>query len=226
MSFVASLTASPEIQTWLRLTIAHPFNEELARGALDADRFRDYLRQDSLYLVDFGRALALTAAKTERAGDAARLLSFAQGCLAAEHAMHRDYFALYGVASLGVPTPTCLLYTKFLVATAYERGPAASLAALLPCFWVYREVGDAILKRSSPSNPYRRWIETYGGTAYAATVDEAIALTDTMAALASESERAEMRAGFETSCRFEWMFWDAAYRRETWPPPLPTASGS
>ena len=33
----------------------------------------------------------------------------------------------------------------------------------------------------------------------------------------SLEEFARMREHFTTTSRYEWMFWDGAYRRETWP---------
>ena len=40
-----------------------PFNAELAAGTLSEARFKHYITQDAHYLVGFGRALTLAAAK-------------------------------------------------------------------------------------------------------------------------------------------------------------------
>lgn len=82
----------------------------------------------------------------------------------------------------------------------------------------YRDVGNAIHRRAAPDNPYRRWIDTYAGEEFVASVDRTIALTDEVAATASEAARDAMRAAYVTSSRLEWMFWDSAYRMERWPP--------
>jgi thiaminase len=42
-------------------------------------------------------------------------------------------------------------------------------------------------------------------------------LVDAEAAAAGAAQRASMRAHFLRSCRYEWMFWDAAWRLERWP---------
>ena len=45
----------------------------------------------------------------------------------------------------------------------------------------------------------------------------ALELTDRIGlSLAPEAEAAA-RQHFRTAARYEWMFWDAAYRQETWP---------
>ena len=92
---------------------------------------------------------------------------------------------------------------------------------MLPCFWIYREVGDELVKRASAGltgNPYAKWIETYSSEEFSTSVDKAIRLVDNAAAEANDVERAEMAQAFDYASRMEWAFWDAAWRLETWPP--------
>ncbi|TVQ37867.1 MAG: thiaminase II, partial [Wenzhouxiangella sp.] len=91
-------------------------------------------------------------------------------------------------------------------------------AALLPCFWIYREVGLHIHARAAGDNPFRDWIDTYAGEDFSRSVDRAIEITDQAAERATDATRARMRQVFERSTRLEWMFWDSAYRLEQWPP--------
>jgi thiaminase/transcriptional activator TenA len=58
-----------------------PFNAQLASGALSEARFKHYITQDAHYLIGFGRALTLAAAK---APNADRIVQFAK---AAESAL-------------------------------------------------------------------------------------------------------------------------------------------
>jgi hypothetical protein len=82
------------------------------------------------------------------------------------------------------------------------------LAALLPCYWIYWEVGKQLLERGSPDALYRRWIATYGGEEYAAIVQAALALTDRVGENLSTSERHSMLGNLQATPRYEWMFWD------------------
>ncbi|MCS7154284.1 MAG: thiaminase II [Bacteroidota bacterium] len=199
--------------------LRHPFNQELARGELACERFAFYLQQDALYLVDFGRALALMAARAHEAEDVLAFARFAQGAVEVERALHESYFRELGIRKpLQVQSPACFAYTNFLLATAACRSLEEGMAALLPCFWIYREVGRAIYAQASPDNPYRRWIDTYASEQFASWVERAIAMTDRFAAGASKRTRALMQRAFEASARLEWMFWDSAYRMESWPP--------
>ena len=95
---------------------------------------------------------------------------------------------------------------------SYEEG----LAALLPCFWIYREVGIHIHKNSADNNPYQKWIDTYSGEEFAKIVQDMIDLTDRSADIASPEIRKLMLQAFVHSTNLEWMFWDGAYNLETW----------
>jgi len=91
------------------------------------------------------------------------------------------------------------------------------LGALLPCFWIYAEVGRDIHARARPNNPYQAWIDTYAGEEFHIAVRAMIAATDEAAELASPSARERMHAAFRRAAQLEWMFWDSAYRLEDWP---------
>jgi thiaminase (transcriptional activator TenA) len=91
------------------------------------------------------------------------------------------------------------------------------VAAVLPCYWIYWEVGKELLGRGSPDPLYRRWIETYGGEEFAAIVRAVLALTDRLGPELSEGERKLVAERFATTARYEWMFWDMGFRQERWP---------
>lgn len=218
MSFTASLWQS--IQPLYQAIIDHPFNQELAQGTLAADRFQFYLKQDALYLVDFAKALGLTGARCIQPERIVDFQNFAIGAIVAERSLHESYFERYGITLDVDYAPGCFTYTNYLLATAALRPLEEAIAALLPCFWIYREVGHHILKTAQPNNPYQNWIETYSGEEFSSAVDRAIAITEDVAAAAPEPLRDQMRAAFVISSRLEWMFWDSAYRLETWAPQI------
>jgi thiaminase/transcriptional activator TenA len=197
------------------------FNAQLASGSLSESRFKHYITQDAHYLVGFGRALALAAAK---APDADRIVQFAkaaEGALVVERALHGSFFKQYGItAQLFAQTPlspACHHYVCYLLATAYADPYEVLLAALLPCFWIYAEVGRDIHAHAAPANPYRAWIDTYAGEEFHAAVRAMIAATDDAAAEVAAPLRARMHAAFTRAAQLEWVFWDSAFRLETWP---------
>jgi thiaminase (transcriptional activator TenA) len=206
----------------LRLAIHElPFNKELASGTLSRERFRFYIIQDAIYLGQYSRTLAIAGAK---APDGPALRAFVQSALEAvsvEQALHERYLAEFGVdpAQIGSsePSPDCLAYTSFLVATAYHEPWDVLVAALLPCFWIYWDVGGAIAKRAGPENPYRAWIETYADEAFGQAVRQVIAITDRAAAAAAHGVQTRMLNAFIRSSQYEWLFWDGAYEQRSWP---------
>ncbi len=197
----------------------HPFIKELASGALSPERFVFYMKQDALYLQDFSRALAIAGARQPSVPNMQTFLDFGAGVAVVERALHETYLREFE-ATLDVDkAPACFAYTHFLLATATLGGQAEAIAALLPCFWIYREVGLRIYKQAHlATNPYARWVETYAGDQFGDAVAKAIAVCEDVAAGASEAERRRMQRAFDRSTRLEWQFWDSAYRLEQWPP--------
>ena len=132
-----------------------PFVQELANGTLPKNKFQFYMAQDSIYLEHFGRALALIGAKSHDIGDALAYLRFAEGAIVVENALHESYFQDFGVKDKGKIQPACHHYTHFLKSTAAMEPVEVAMAATLPCFWIYKKVGDQIYKgQQTFNNPY------------------------------------------------------------------------
>jgi thiaminase/transcriptional activator TenA len=200
---------------------ALPFNTELAAGTLSRERFQGYIVQDALYLAQYSRVLALAGVKGP---DGATLQAFgrcAVEAVAVEQALHERYLQEFGIDPARLadaePSPDCLGYTSFLLATAYHDPWEVSVAALLPCFWIYWDVGSRIAKRAAPDNPYRAWIDTYADEGFGEAVRMVIGITDRAASATTESVRVRMMTAFVRSTQYEWLFWDGAYQQRDWP---------
>jgi thiaminase/transcriptional activator TenA len=204
-----------------------PFNRELAAGTLPEPVFQGYIVQDAHYLEGFARALALTAAKAPDAEAIAQLATSAAGVIAGERELHTHYMTLYGIApedfAAQEVSSACDHYVSFLLRTAALGDFSEAVAALLPCFWVYLDVGDKIARTSVPDNPYAAWVDTYSGEEFRQSVTRMLALTDRVGAAADAPARARMHRAFERSCRHEWHFWDSAYHQRHWPRPEPAS---
>jgi thiaminase/transcriptional activator TenA len=209
------------IEEFYREILAHPFLTGLIDGTLADDAFRFYVVQDALYLTRFARALSVCAARAPDE-DAIRMFSeHAAGAIAVERSLHKGFFADFGLTDEEIAAtplaPTNLAYTNYLLATAYGGSFAEALGAVLPCYWIYWEVGKALIERGSPNPLYQRWINTYGGEEFAGVVREVLALTDRIGANLTGSDRRAMTAHFVATSRYEWMFWDSALHLESWP---------
>lgn len=200
---------------------ALPFNRELAAGTLSRDRFRFYITQDALYLKRYGRALATLAGKAHTEDGVRILAHSAHVAIEVEQSMHGDFLRRLEVPEDAVASatmaPTCQAYTDFLVAAAFETSYPVGLAAILPCFWIYWDVGCAIAEGAAEENFYRPWIDTYADPGFGEAVEQVRRLTDEAAVTVGPEDRARMLAAFVRSTEYELLFWDAAYRRETWP---------
>jgi thiaminase/transcriptional activator TenA len=210
-----------EIEPTFAAILVHPFVTGLRDGTLDIEAFAQYVAQDVHYLRDYARALAIVGAKAPTLADTAMFARHAAEVLDVELTLHDSLLPQIGLDSAAVNaapvTPTTRAYTSYLLATAYGGSFAEGLAAVLPCYWIYARVGAALAQGGSTDRRYQLWIDSYGGEAFAATVAEVLALTDRVGLTLSASEEAVARAHFATTSRYEWMFFDAAHRRETWP---------
>lgn len=197
--------------------IGMPFLRELADSSLPLEKFQFYLAQDSLYLEQFGRTLSLIGVKAHRIEEALAYMRFGENALLVENALHESYFSYFGIDDKGIMQPACHHYIHFLRSTAALDPVEVAMAATLPCFWIYREVGEKILAEYSPEqHPYRKWIETYGGEEFGLAVTTAIELCDQAALNTSPGIRERMHEAFMIASRMEYAFWDAAYHQRTW----------
>lgn len=191
--------------------LQHPFIQELIQGTLSRNVFSYYLQQDVLYLIDFARALALTSVKAPDTTSFIDCLSFAKGAALAEMSLHQEFLHRFNVTASTEKSVSCLAYTQFLLVTATQESFAESLAALLPCFWIYREVGRYIKVHAVASNPYQLWIDTYAGIDFNVGVEKAIALTNQASEQISLNTLNNMKRLFKTSTLLELDFWHSAY---------------
>lgn len=201
--------------------LAHPFLAGLRDGTLDEERFAYYLAQDAHYLRDYARALAAVATRAPTHADTAMFARHAADTAAVELALHETLLPRLGIdparlASIPV-SPTTTAYTSYLLAVAHTGGLAEGFAAVLPCYWIYQRVGAALVSAGSPDPRYQAWIDTYAGESFAAAVAEVLAFGDRLGTRLAEDDADRAAARFRTAARYEWMFWDAAWRRETWP---------
>ncbi len=193
-----------------------PFLHELMQGSLPKEKFFFYLQQDAIYLAEYGKILAAIASKLNNPEQRSAFLGFASDTIAVESALHAFYLndapkPLYQGAS-----PSCLLYTGYLSQQLAFQPIEVAAAAVLPCFWIYQEVGNYILAHQSKGdNPYQNWIDTYGGEEFGQAVEKAISICNQMAEQSPYQE--EMTQAFVYASKMEWKFWDSAYRKEEWP---------
>lgn len=194
--------------------LRHPFVRELADGTLPRHKFEAYIIQDSLYIDNYCRVLAHIASRMPQMAHTEAFLDFAKDGVYVEKTLHADYLS-GAVPTAAMMSPACMLYTSVL--NGHACGPVeAEAAAVLPCFWIYREVGRQIAATAKADNPYSAWIGTYSDAAFDASTTRAIAICDSLADAAAPYVRDAMTHSFVKCAKMEWLFWDSAYNLEKW----------
>jgi thiaminase/transcriptional activator TenA len=200
---------------------ALPFNRELAAGTLPRPVFRHYMIQDAIYLVAYARTLALAAAKAPSAAEQEFWAEASKTALIVERALHGDYLAKFDIPLDAIakaePSPACQAYTSYLLSAGATADYAELTAAILPCFWIYWDVGTAIVGTAAKPNFYQAWIDTYADAGFGAQVQKARAILDEAASRLAPSAHERLHLAFRRCCQYEWLFWDSAYRLERWP---------
>lgn len=212
------------VAPWYAAILEHPFLTGLTDGSLPDDVFARYLVDDSHYLVGYARALSALAMRTTDPGAAAMLAGSAAQGIEVERELHRSYLLPRGIdpqaADAPEQSPTCSAYIGTLQTLAAYAPVEIGLAGVLPCFRVYAEVGRAVLASAPESNhPYRAWIDAYADPGFDEAVRAVEAHADAVAEAATAHRRDDMFGAYARATRFEWMFWDAAWRGEAWPVP-------
>ncbi|WP_248927734.1 thiaminase II [Paenibacillus hamazuiensis] len=199
----------------------HPFVTGIADGSLPLSSFRHYVLNDAYYLSQFAKVQALGAAKASDLFTSGRMAAHVQGTYNAELALHEKFAKLLDITEeerrAFEPSPSSYAYTSHLYRAAYTGHLGDIIAAILPCYWLYYEIGER-LKGATPEEPiYREWIAAYGGEWFRELVQEQIDRLDEIAAQVSEADRERMKSHFMISSRYELMFWEMAYTLEKWP---------
>ena len=202
--------------------LAHPFVVGVGDGSLPVAKFKYYMTQDYVYLIDYSRALALASARApdlETMGWFAELLD---ETLSTEMELHRSFCAEFGISRQQLedtrPGPTTVGYTSFLLKVAHQGTFGELVAALLPCQWGYWEIGDHLARLEEPRDAplYSRWIQMYSSAEFAALAKHIRGRADALGNEAGPVEREAMAEAYLTSVKFEHMFWDMAYKMEGW----------
>lgn len=196
-------------ETWHQI-LDLPFVRALGDGTLDEDLFSFYLDQDALYLRDYSRALATLSARADTAEAQVHWAAGAHEAIAAESQLHEGWLA--NRVRLGGPSPITMGYTNFLRASAAGDDYVVGAAAILPCYWLYEEVGAVLSSQNHADHPYAEWLSMYGGEEFAADVARSLAEVERAFEAASPAQRVRAAQAYLSACVYEREFFDQAHR--------------
>ena len=211
---------SDSISIWSRI-LEHPFVRELYSGSLPLEKFRFYAVQDYNYLIGLIKSLSIAASK----GDYQALrtsLQHATFLATTEMANYERLLGRLGTTMEEVvtatPAPTNMAYVNFMIATCSLGTALECLVALLPCYWSYRDIAlhNKDLLDSNRVGLYREWAQVYLSREYGEAVKEFRREIERLWSIEPIGYE-RLRSIFQTASRYEYMFWDMAYKMEEWP---------
>lgn len=201
--------------------LGHPFVRGIADGTLPTEKFKFYLVQDYLFLLDYSRVFAHGVIK---APDEATMALFSQllnETLNTEMDLHRGYCEKFGISAAEMEqapvAPTTHAYTRHLLNVAQSGTLADIIAGVLPCQWGYAEIGTTLAQQGgSPEQLYQEWIEMYASEEFLALGKWLRSLLNELTAESSSAEKERLKRHFLFSSRYEYLFWEMAWTQEAW----------
>ncbi len=200
----------------------HPFVRGIGEGTLDLERFKFWVRQDYVFLIEYARVVALAAARSPELRTIAKFATLLSETVNTEMRLHRAYAAEFGISNHELeheaPAPATRAYADFLLRVASMGDYAELVAALVPCMWSFSEIGLRLAKLPAPADQrYAKWIAMYASPEFAELARWCRELLDEVAAGLPERQWAHLEEIFLTSSRYEWQFWEMAWKQERWP---------
>jgi len=200
----------------------HPFVQGMGDGTLEKEKFRFYMIQDYLYLIDYAKLFAIGAMKATDVQTMGKFAALLDSTLNEEMSLHREYAKKFQISEKELekaqPSPTTLAYTHYMLHVGQSGTLAELVAALLPCMWSYWEIGKELSEKPGAENEfYREWIEMYSSEEFGELATWCINLFDSLTEDKSEAELEKLEEIFLNTTRFEYMFWDMAYSEAMWP---------
>ncbi|MDR2294325.1 MAG: bifunctional hydroxymethylpyrimidine kinase/phosphomethylpyrimidine kinase [Microbacterium sp.] len=205
----ARTRATDDPARWWALTAAvrdridaSPFVRELGGGTLAPAAFRHYVRQDALYLRDYARVLARASAIAPTREEQTFWSDAATAAITGELELHTNFLGEEpGVSEM---SSTTRAYLDHLLAAG--PGYAVVVAAVLPCYWIYQDVGDRLAGRNHADHPYSSWLATYADAGFATATRRAVAYARAACAVAGATERIAAERAFVRAAEHELAF--------------------
>ncbi len=201
--------------------LKHPFVRGIADGSLPTEKFKFYLIQDYLFLLDYSRVFAHGVVK---APDEATMALFSQllnETLNTEMDLHRGYCEKFGISAAEMETapmaPTTHAYTRHILHVAQIGTLADVIAGVLPCQWGYAEIGTTLAEQGgSPEPLYQEWIDMYASPEFLALGERLRNLLNEITSESSPTENERLQKHFLFSSRYEYLFWEMAWTEQAW----------
>lgn len=214
MSFMKQ-TLNQALPVW-DTCIETPFVQELKKGTLPMDKFREYMVQDSIYLTHYARMYGKAMYHSTTLKDIQLFYSVLCFVTDTESAVRLSYLKQFGLTDSDIERITPLAenqnYINFMLGIAEEGNVCKILMAVLPCMMSYSYIFSRIAAEpETKKSRYWDFIEDYADCRYAEDCKRWSDYAQAKCADLSDSEKKELTAIFEKASLLELDFWKMAY---------------
>lgn len=198
----------------------HPFVNGIGQGTLEVDKFKFYMIQDYIYLLDYAKIYALGIVKADTEEIMQGFSSMVNGILNGEMSIHRSYMRRLGITQEEINNTKASLvnisYTNYMLSVSQKGTLAELTVALLSCMWSYLEIGTHLSKVAGAVDHefYGEWIRGYISEEYIKLTKWVIDLVDDLAKDLPKRDLEKLEEIFINTSKYEYMFWDMSYNKE------------
>jgi thiaminase/transcriptional activator TenA len=199
----------------------HPFVQELGKGTLDKEKFKFYLLQDYLYLLQYAKVYAMAAVKAEDEMAMTNFTKVQHYIFTSEMDVHREYMARFGLIKDEIENARASLFNRTYTANMLAHGLTGNLAEIIatifPCAWTYCDYGKRLKAQYAENlehNFYGFWIEKYASFDFEESYDWFYDYLDNLVEKMTDKQRRKIEEIFINSVEFEYLFWDMAYKQQ------------
>ncbi|WP_082234504.1 thiaminase II [Halobacillus massiliensis] len=202
--------------------LEHPFVKGIGDGSLEIDKFKFFMEQDYLYLIDYCRVFALGSVKAVTLETMTLFADLLHSTLNEEMALHLKYAEKIGISreelESTAPSSTLLAYTSYMLNKAHQGSEAEVVACVLACTWSYNEIGLALNRVEGASNHefYGDWVQMYASDEFTELAKKMKQLMNELADDKPEREKAHLVEIFVHTSKLEYLFWEMAYQKKMW----------
>jgi len=193
-----------------------PFIRQLEDGTLNQDIFARYLSQDGFYLREYSRVLAEASRLAPTVEEQSFWANAAHRAITTELQLQGNWIGQDRPPD-AQPDTTTTEYIDHLRAVAAQKNYALLIASVLPCLWLYLDIGSRMQHASDPAHPYRPWLDAYGGEGFKATSRRAIDFVTAAVSVEDATARTALRDAFHRSAHLERAFFAAPHRHRLQP---------
>ncbi len=203
--------------------LEHPFVKGIGEGNLDEAKFKHYLKQDYIYLIEYSRIFAIGASKSKDLKSMTMFADLLHGTMNYEMDLHREYAAQFGISNEELeatePSATMTAYTSYMLNKAQLGGVENATAAVLACAWSYNYIGERLAKwpGALEHELYGNWVKMYSSVGFTKIANDCKDLLNELAKDKPEDELKELEEIVVQTSNFEYMFWEMAEQQSMWP---------